>query len=159
MPKGFYPNNNNHGHIRRVNGKKIYSPTYVSWFHMKSRCRNKNRWDYKHYGGRGIDYCNEWEDFRVFLSEMGEKPTPKHTLERINNDGPYCKENCKWVTRYHQSRNQRSNIVVDGMILTDFAKKHGLNAHTVLYRYHRGWTVEQMKLPPDCGRAIKKGNV
>jgi len=94
-----------HGH--RSNGK--CSPTYNSWRMMRTRCLNKNFPRYNDYGGRGIWICNEWEEFTEFLREMGERPEDT-TLDRIDNNKGYFKENCKWFTVKTQNLNKRSYI-------------------------------------------------
>jgi len=80
--------------------------TYSTWQAMKSRCQNPKNRAFKHYGGRGISVCERWQDFTAFLSDMGEKPSGK-CLERIDNDGNYCPENCKWETQIEQMHNIR----------------------------------------------------
>jgi len=75
---------------------------------MKDRCDNPDNKDYKNYGGRGITYDESWSDFLQFLSDMGPLPNPELTLERTDNDGNYCKTNCKWATRAEQNLNSRN---------------------------------------------------
>ena len=80
------------------------SPTYSTWTGMKSRCDNPNAPYYSHYGGRGITYCKEWESYKNFLADMGERPKGL-TLDRINGNGNYEVDNCRWATPAEQSRN------------------------------------------------------
>lgn len=78
------------------------------WVMMKQRCRNSSNADYRHYGARGIDVCDEWVgDFARFLSDMGPRPSKKHSLERLDNDQGYSKLNCCWATWDVQSSNRR----------------------------------------------------
>jgi hypothetical protein len=81
--------------------------TYNSWESMKKRCNNKNHIHYDKYGGRGITICNEWDDFVNFYKDMGERPSKKHTLDRIDPNGNYELNNCRWVTWSTQRINQR----------------------------------------------------
>lgn len=74
-------------------------PEYGIWQAMRTRCNNPNVNNYHNYGGRGIKVCERWNDFFSFLSDMGPRPSPKHSIERHNYDGDYCPENCYWATR------------------------------------------------------------
>lgn len=84
-----------------------HSPEYRVWATMKERCNNSNSAQYKDYGGRGITYCQDWEDFSNFLRDMGPRPSDKHTIERVDVNGDYRKENCIWTeSRSLQSYNR-----------------------------------------------------
>ena len=91
-----------HGHAR--SGK--LSPTYVSWYSMRTRCGNPNARNFKHYGGRGISVCEHWSSFENFLKDMGERPSGM-SIDRIDVDGNYELKNCKWSTASEQVKNQR----------------------------------------------------
>ena len=96
--------------IRNKKHGKSYTSEYATWICMKDRCKNKNNKQYKDYGGRGIDVCEEWKNsFTNFLKDMGTRPKSM-TLERVNNNGNYEKDNCKWASRSAQSANQRTLI-------------------------------------------------
>lgn len=84
------------------------SPTYSSWCEMKRRCNKPNRHNYQWYGGRGIKVCDRWnKSFLSFLEDMGEKPSAKYSIDRINNEGNYTPDNCKWSSKQEQSLNRR----------------------------------------------------
>ena len=82
-------------------------PNYVVWTGMRARCSNQNNLGYVNYGGRGIGYCPEWEDFAVFCRDMGVRPSKHYSIDRIDNDKGYCPANCKWSTRTEQALNRR----------------------------------------------------
>lgn len=96
--------NRTHGEGRR--GKQ--SVEYRAWCHMKTRCYNPNTNRWQFYGGRGIKVCKKWlKSYKVFLADMGRKPTLKHSLDRINNNGNYKPSNCRWATDIEQWENRR----------------------------------------------------
>lgn len=82
---------------------------HMIWCSMKQRCGNINNKSYKNYGGRGISVCDRWLDFSNFYADMGSSHHDGLTIERINNDGNYCPENCKWVPASEQSKNRRNS--------------------------------------------------
>lgn len=118
---------------------------YRTWRHIKSRCFNPNVERFKNYGGRGIKMCEKWaNDFFSFLMDIGEPPSPKHTIDRIDNNGNYEPGNCRWVLdtvqRYNRTNNRR--ITVDGKTktLTEWCKESGLDPDTAARRIDvYGW--------------------
>lgn len=83
------------------------TPEYPVWAAMIQRCTKSTYSEYHNYGGRGISICKEWMRFENFIADMGDRPSKKHTLERVDNDGNYEPSNCIWATRFQQSINQR----------------------------------------------------
>jgi hypothetical protein len=83
------------------------STEYKAWDSMHQRCNNKTRRDYANYGGRGITICARWQKYENFLADMGRKPSPELSLDRVNNDGNYEPGNCRWATRWQQNNNSR----------------------------------------------------
>lgn len=111
---------------------------YRAWAKAFGRCRNQGDSSYANYGGRGIAICDRWADFENFLADMGRAPSPSHSIDRINNDGPYSPENCRWATRSEQARNTRRTIRVGGVCLADACERAGVKYETVLARVRRG---------------------
>lgn len=125
-----------------------YSSEYAVWKGMKRRCNSPTTVGYQRYGGRGIKMHQEWQDsFESFLACMGRRPSPKHTIDRIDNNGNYEPDNCRWATRKEQSRNLRTNrmVRVNGRLITlaEAAEISGLKYNTLVARLRRGSTIEQ----------------
>jgi len=139
IPKGG--NRLTHGHTI----KKSPSITWHSWSSMKQRCLNKKNPAYCNYGGRGIKVCRTWMSFENFLADMGEKPIGM-TLGRIDNNGNYCKSNCRWETTQEQSVNTRKTVFVTCNNLTIplpvLTRNLGVNLEAVRQRLKRGWPIE-----------------
>lgn len=125
--------------------------TYHSWMAMRARCLNPNASDYGYYGGRGITICARWDRFENFLEDLGERP-PGKTLERIDNDGNYEPGNVRWATKSEQCRNTRQNhyLTHDGetLLISDWAKRLGVNTHVLCHRLAAGWSVKRTLTQP-----------
>jgi hypothetical protein len=123
-----------HGEHR--NGGKTVE--YKTWRNIRSRCTNPNYEHFNRYGGRGITVCVRWQTFVNFLADMGRRPGPEYSLDRINNDGNYEPTNCRWATRKEQNRNTRRNrhVLLNGerVTLAEAAEKTGLGRKLILSR-------------------------
>lgn len=134
-----------HGNARRE-GR---TPEYVAWQSMKSRCGNPQAQNYRHYGGRGIEVCQRWqESFEAFLADMGERPSPKHSLDRIDNDGNYEPGNCRWATQKTQLTNRRTGRPARFPGLSERIRRAGLTNNVVYARLRRGWDLERALSTP-----------
>jgi hypothetical protein len=115
---------------------------------MKARCQNKANKAYPRYGGRGITVCERWLHISGFLEDMQEGYREGLSLDRIDNDKGYNKENCRWATAIEQARNKRNNhiISIGGMdrCLTEWCEIFNLNVHTAQSRITYGWTYEEI---------------
>ncbi len=128
----------------RIHGRSD-TPLFRVWATMISRCHNPNTKSFPRYGGRGISVCERWRhSFVNFLSDMGERPTKKHSIERKENSGDYTPENCVWATSKQQSRNTRRNhfLTIDGVckIIQDWSEESGVSQSVICHRInHRKW--------------------
>ncbi len=127
---------------------------YNIWTDMKSRCYNPMAKRYERYGGRGIIICERWHNFSVFFADMGPCPSG-HSIDRIDNDGNYEPDNCRWATRKQQLRNFSRNrfITFNGATkcLSEWSEETGIRALTISYRLKAGWSVEDaMTKPVNC---------
>jgi len=128
------------------------TPEYHTWCALRKRCQNPNDPAYHHYGGRGISVHPSWADFTTFLNDMGQRPSPKHTLERLDNDGDYAPGNCKWETRKAQANNRRSSRLIafngETRTLSEWADFTGIKPRTIYQRLYNGWPIDQALTVP-----------
>lgn len=126
-------------HKHKMSGTRIYH----EWQNMKGRCYNENNARWERYGGRGIKVCDEWrKDFRPFYDwAMANGYDETLTLDRIDNDGDYCPENCRWATQKQQSRNRSSNVNItignSTRTLTEWCEIFDLDFGKIAARYKR----------------------
>lgn len=127
------------------------------WINMIARCENPNEIGYKNYGGRGIKVCKRWHIFENFLADMGE--SKGLTLDRINNDKGYYKENCRWTDYKTQARNTRGNRLIEykgiTISVTEWAEKLGIGRQVINMRLKAGWSLEETFETPLLNRGIK----
>jgi hypothetical protein len=124
------------------------SLSYKSWADMIQRCENPKKFGYEYYGGRGITVCERWHNFEDFYADMGDKPTPKHTLERNRVDGNYDPNNCVWATQKEQQNNKRNNRIIEfrgqAKTLHQWADDFGINYGTLWSRLEvLRWPLEK----------------
>lgn len=123
------------------------TPEYTCWGHMRQRCENPKCKYYEYYGGRGIRVCSRWRNYDNFLNDLGRRPTPAHTIERINNDGNYEPGNCRWATRTEQLNNTRKNVRIElngeTHTLAEWKRLLKLPRGRLEARLKRGWTIDK----------------
>lgn len=142
-----------HGLSRRA-------PEYRIWIAMKSRCVNKNNTAYQNYGGRGIRVCEGWLlSFETFYAEMGPRPSPHHSIDRVDSNSNYEVGNCRWATRLQQNNNTRSNkkIQWDGRSLSVSEiyrlSNPPISKRQFSWRLNSGWELQRaISTPPQGGQ-------
>ncbi len=156
------------GIIINVTHGYCYTPEYRIWQAMKARINNPNSKFYHRYGGRGIKICDRWlesdgQGFLNFLEDMGTKPSEKHSIDRINNDGYYEPSNCRWATQVEQTNNTGRNkrLLYKGIerSISEWSRRLRCNPNTLTGRLKRGLTIEEaLAIPIDKSkrRNIKK---
>lgn len=120
---------------------------YRSWLSMKGRCLKPHSASYFRYGAVGITICDEWVDsYETFLTDMGRKPTPQHTIDRIDGSKGYYPANCRWATKREQAQNRSSTTYFTlgdvTLPVIEWARKLGIHKSTILVRIRNGWTLE-----------------
>lgn len=134
------------------------SSTYLCWHSMKQRCNNTNHQAYPQYGGRGITVCERWEhSFKNFLEDMGHRPSVRHSIDRIDNDGNYEPGNCRWATVTQQGRNKHNNVMLsccgETLCQSEWAERIGISPEGIAARIRRGWSVQDAVTIPVGGRS------
>jgi hypothetical protein len=134
------------------------SKTWKSWKAMRDRCLKPNDKDFHNYGGRGITLCESWHEFINFYSDMGERPAGT-SIGRIDNNGNYCKENCRWETHMEQSLNKRTSRFIEykgiRKSVSEWAKEIGTSRQAIRFRIESGWRIEDV-LSPVFNRGLKR---
>lgn len=134
-------------------GIEIFKTTeYYIYSAMKDRCYNDKNINFTNYGGRGITVCDRWlNSFQNFYDDMGERPSKKHSLDRINNDLGYSKENCRWATQEEQMNNTRKNVYIEynnkKLTLSQWSRELNLSLQTIHARYKNGLPPEEILKP------------
>lgn len=118
-------------------------PEYTVWKSMRDRCNNPKNIHYHRYGGRGITVCERWNQFELFLSDMGQRPSDDHSIERVDNDAGYSPENCIWAPEIVQANNKSTNhrVTFNGieMSMADAARQSVIPYGRLKNRIRRGW--------------------
>lgn len=131
-----------HGHC-----KNKLSRIYKVWRGMIARCTNPNINGYKNYGGRGITVCKRWLEFENFLKDMGEPPTNKHQIDRINNEEGYYKKNCRWVLPKENNRNRRDSFIIEynnkKQCASELAQQYNIKPNVFIGRLKLGWSIKK----------------
>lgn len=141
----------NSGRFVKTHGL-IHTRAYRVWAGMKQRVLNPSAESYQYYGGRGIKVCERWlRSFEHFLSDMGHPPDGL-TLDRVNNDGDYEPDNCRWATPTEQNNTRGNNRLISfqskTQTISQWAHELDINVITLFNRFNRGWSVERALLTP-----------
>lgn len=135
------------GRIAKTHGRSK-CPEYMAWIDMRRRVFNRGHKYYKDYGGRGITVCKRWLSFETFFKDMGSRPSKKHSLDRIKNEGNYHPRNCRWATRLEQAANTRTCFLItrNGVTksLKQWAKLLGVNYQTAKWRKRHGFSDDEV---------------
>lgn len=133
------------------------SSEYTAWMNVKQRCQNPKASGYRKYGAKGIKLCDNWQSFANFIEDMGPKPTPYHTIDRIDPSKDYTPENCRWATQLEQQNNRSNNRRITAFgktqTLQQWCRETGMNHKTILRRIGLAWPIEKaLSVSPVKGR-------
>jgi hypothetical protein len=142
---------------------------YNAWLGMKARCENEKTDSYLNYGARGIKVCARWKKFDRFYADLGRAPSPMHSIDRIDPNGDYSPENCRWATVDQQANNKTSNIFIEykgkKQTILQWSRELGINEATIRARFHRGLSAAEtlstqylIKHGPNTGVTVCKSN-
>lgn len=127
------------------------TPLYAVWQGIKQRCLNENSYGYQYYGKRGVTISEDWKDFVNFYNDMSPSYKEGLSIERIDVNKGYCKENCKWATKAEQARNRKTTVFIDTvygkLTITEAAKKAGITNSAMMNRVFSNWSKEDILLP------------
>ena len=160
--------------LRSKNAKKTHTihggtntRLFSIWSCMKERCSNPNKFGYDRYGGRGISVCNEWTNndgfinFRKWAQNNGYKNNL--SIDRIDNNGDYCPENCRWATNKEQQRNTKNNTIIkyngEEKCVAEWAEQFNLNPSLISYRYAHNYPIEKLFDPPRKWKSPKQSGI
>ena len=120
---------------------------YNAWKSMQARCNSQGNASYSRYGGRGISVCERWESLENFILDMGKHPGEGYSIDRIDNDGDYTPENCRWATRKEQTRNMKTNRMLklgsETLCVAEWADRIGVYPNLIHNRLQLGWSDEK----------------
>lgn len=148
MQKGYCPRHYmkwyRYGDANFKAGFRGRTPTVISWTGMKQRCKNPKDPSMKRYGGRGISFDPRWELFENFLEDMGERPQGT-TLDRVDNNKGYSKENCRWATSIQQMNNTSQNVFITHkeitMTVSEWSRRVNIPSNVIRWRVKKGWAI------------------
>lgn len=139
-------------------------PEYGAWCGMIARCENPKNDKYHIYGAKGIKVCQRWRhSYAAFLEDMGAKPGPTYSIDRINTTGDYEPSNCRWATQKQQQRNRSNNRIVEFMgrsqCIAAWAEELGLSYKMIRARIRKGWPIrDALTIPPNaCHERVPRG--
>jgi hypothetical protein len=152
-----------HGYSRKSVKR---APEYSAWMDMRGRCTAPSHKAYPAYGGRGITICERWSDFRNFIADMGPRPSTRESLDRINVNGPYSPDNCRWATRDTQNNNRRNTRRLtwrgETLSIAQWQRKLGYGKGVIKTRLRLKWSLERIFTEPVIARRkqtlCKKGH-